>query len=79
MNSPIENSLHVTKSSVGRPRQYASNAERVAACRARKKTKTLSVQISQETFDALEQFLKFKDETKEHAVERALKNFLRKR
>ena len=63
----------------GRKRQYENDAARQAACRARKNTRTLSVQLSVETFDLLNNFLKFKDETKDHCVERALKSFFRKR
>jgi hypothetical protein len=39
----------------------------------------LTAHVDKEIFDALTEFLKFKDETKDSAVNRALKAFLRKR
>ena len=63
----------------GRKPLYENAAKRQAAFRARKQTRTLTVQISPEIFDSLNLFLEFKDETKDSCVERALKNFLRKR
>jgi hypothetical protein len=63
----------------GRKREYANDVARVVAHRARNNTKSLNVQISADLFAQLDKFLQFKDETKSHCVECALKQFLRSR
>lgn len=64
----------------GRPAKYANAAERVAACRARKNTRTLSVQVPADLYKALEDYMQFKDLTKNEVIEKLLKTqLLRKR
>lgn len=69
----------------GRKRVYANDAERMAAFRARRGLRTLTVDISPAVYDDLDSFMRRRvdsdnpDETKAQVVERALKYFLRKR
>lgn len=63
-----------------RPRIYATDAERVAACRARKNTVRLCVDIPADLAAEFEEFLKFKDVTKNATIEKLLRTqLLRKR
>jgi hypothetical protein len=63
-----------------RAKIYASAAERQAAYRERNKLVTLTVEIPQEVFDAMQEYMKFKDKTKNEVVTGLLKNqLLRKR
>lgn len=64
---------------VGRRRVYESDAARVAAYRARKGKKTLSVLVEPELLKRLDAFMLARDETKSEVVERALNQFFRKR
>jgi hypothetical protein len=64
---------------VGRPRKYESDAARVAACRARKNKKAATFDIAPELLERLDKFMLARDETKSEVVERALKEFFRKR
>lgn len=68
----------------GRPSTGAgtTSAERMRALRARLREEGLTdvtVRLPVDLVARLEEFLKFKDESKDHAVERALVQFLRKR
>lgn len=64
----------------GRKKIYGSTAERVAAYRARKNLKSFTVQIPEELFDQMEDFLKYKDLSKSAAVEKLIRTqLLRKR
>lgn len=71
--------------SVGRVKKYASAAERVAACRARKNKKAATFDLSPDVLERLDEFMRLRvdsknpDETKSQVVERALKYFFRKR
>lgn len=68
------------KSKLGRPRIYASTAERVAAHRARKNLKSFTVEIPGELYEQFEEYLRFKDTSKSAVVARLLKTqLLRKR
>lgn len=67
------------KMKVGRKRIYESDAARVAAYRARKKSKSLTVLVAPELLDKLDSFMLARDETKAQVVERALRYFFRKR
>jgi hypothetical protein len=63
-----------------RPRLYASDAERVAACRARKNTVRFCVDLPADLVEELEAFLKFKDVTKKDTIEKLIRTqLLRKR
>ena len=63
-----------------RPRLYANDAEKQAAYRARNNKKTLKVDIDADLFDAMEQYMKFKDLTKQQVIEKLLTTqLLRKR
>ncbi len=69
----------------GRQRIYETAAARVAACRARKNKKAATFDLSPDVLEQLDLFMSRRvdsslpDETKSHVVERALKQFLRKR
>ena len=63
----------------GRKRVYESNAARVAAYRARKNKRTLSALVSPDLVARLDAFMLARDETKSDVVERALRDFFRKR
>lgn len=64
----------------GRPRIYKTNAERVAAHRARHKLKAFTVEIPAELYEGLENYLKFRDESKSAVVARLIRTqLLRKR
>lgn len=69
----------------GRNRIYASDAARVAACRARKNKKAVTFDLSPDVLNDLAEFMRRRvdsnnpGETKSQVVERALKNFLRTR
>jgi hypothetical protein len=65
--------------SVGRKRIYESDAARVAACRARKNKKASTFNIAPELLKRLDDFMLARDETKSQVVERALRDFFRKR
>ena len=67
------------KRSAGRKKIYANNAERVAAYRARKNKKMLSVLVEPQLLQKLDAFMLARDETKAEVVERALQYFFRKR
>lgn len=62
------------------PRKYKSDAERVKAFRERNNKKTLCVQIDAQLMEKLDEFLKFKDITKNKLIEKLLTTqLLRKR
>lgn len=63
----------------GREAKYESDAARVAAFRARTGKKTLTVLVAPEIITRLNGFMLARDETKSQVVERALRNFFRKR
>lgn len=64
----------------GRPRKYATDAERQAAYRARKDTVRLTVDLPRELVDGLNEYMKFKGLTKTEVFSRLLKTqLLRKR
>lgn len=67
------------KRSVGRQRKYPNNAAKVAAYRARKNKKSLTVLVAPELVNKLDAFMLARDETKSEVVERALQYFFRKR
>lgn len=80
----VELPLVAPKRGKGRPPKEGalSGAERMRQYRERLKAEgkvELTVHVSAEVFARLDEFLKFKDETKDHVVDRALKAFLRKR
>jgi hypothetical protein len=63
-----------------RPKIYANAAERQAAYRARNELVTLSVEIPREVMEALNEYLQFKDKTKNEVITKLLTNqLLRKR
>lgn len=65
---------------MGRARQYATTAERVAAHRERKNLKSFTVEIPGELYERFEEYLKFKDTSKSAVIARLLKTqLLRKR
>jgi hypothetical protein len=65
---------------MSRPRQYKTDAERVAAHRARNNLRTLSVDIDSHCVDQLEAWMKFKDMTKREVIEKLIRTqLLRKR
>lgn len=84
MSDPVEEGSVPVVRRRGRPAsgEAKSGAERMRARRERLKAEgmvELSVHIPVDVMSRLDEFLKFKDETKEHVVERALRAFLRKR
>jgi len=63
-----------------RPRKYASDAERVAAYRARHELVTLSVDVPAEIVAGIEEYMKFKNLTKAAVITKLVKSqLLRKR
>jgi hypothetical protein len=65
---------------MARPRIYASDAERVAAFRARNNTVKFTVDIDADLVAGLDEYLRFKDKTKREVIEGLLRNqLLRKR
>jgi len=67
------------KSPVGRPRVYGSNAERVAAFRARKGVRRFTVEVDTETYEALKKWLEYKDYTLSTIVKKLIKQQLLRR
>lgn len=63
----------------GRRKEYQSDSERVAAWRSRQNKKAATFNLSPELLERLNQFMLARDETKSEVVERALKQFFRKR
>lgn len=63
----------------GRQKIHKSDSARVAAFRARKGLKNLTVLVTPEIKAKLDSFMLARDETKSQVVERALKLFFRKR
>jgi hypothetical protein len=65
---------------MSRPRKYASDAERVAAYRARHELVTLSVDVPAEIVAGIEEYMKFKNLTKAAVITKLVKSqLLRKR
>ncbi len=65
---------------MARPKLYENAAARVAAHRERHNTKTLSVQIPAELMDGLNEYMKFKNLTKDAVITKLLQGqLLRKR
>jgi hypothetical protein len=64
---------------VGRQRIYENDAAKVAAYRARKNKKPATFDLAPELLERLNKFMLARDETKSQVVERALKDFFRKR
>lgn len=63
-----------------RPRKYASDAERVAAYRARHELVTLSVDVPAEIVEGIEEYMRFKNLTKAAVITKLVKTqLLRKR
>ncbi|SDN12909.1 hypothetical protein [Polaromonas sp. JS666] len=63
-----------------RPRKYASDAERVAAYRARHELVTLSVDVPAEIVAGIEEYMKFKNLTKAAVITKLVRTqLLRKR
>jgi hypothetical protein len=63
-----------------RPRKYASDAERVAAYRARHELVTLSVDVPAEIVAGIEEYMRFKNLTKAAVITKLVKTqLLRKR
>jgi hypothetical protein len=63
-----------------RPRKYASDAERVAAYRARHELVTLSVDVPAEIVAGIEEYMKFKNLTKAAVIKKLVTTqLLRKR
>jgi hypothetical protein len=63
-----------------RAKIYANAAERQAAYRARNKLVTLTVEIPQEVMEAFQEYLRFKDKTKNEVITKLLTDqLLRKR
>lgn len=85
LNVTCNDNSDVVKKSKGRAKIYDSAAARVAACRARKNLKAVTFDLSPDVLNSLNVFMSRRvdsslpDETKSHVVERALKQFLRKR
>lgn len=63
----------------GRQKVHESDSARVAAWRAKKGLKNLTILIKPETKTKLDAFMLARDETKSEVVERALQYFFRKR
>jgi hypothetical protein len=64
----------------GRPRKYATDAERQAAYRARNDTVRLTVDLPRELVEGLNAYMKFKGLTKTEVFSKLLKSqLLRKR
>lgn len=64
---------------VGRKRIYKTDADRVAAYRKRKNKRASTFNLAPELLERLDKFMIARDETKSEVVERALKEFFRKR
>lgn len=65
---------------MARPRVYESDAERVAAYRARKNLVPVTVNLPADVVQGLENYLKFKDTTKAAVFEKLIRTqLLRKR
>lgn len=68
------------KSAPGRKRKYANDAEKQAAFRARSGRKSMTVSLPPELIERFDEYLKFKDLTKNDVIERLLiTQLLRKR
>jgi hypothetical protein len=68
------------KPTVGRPRKYETNADRVRAYRVRKDLVTFSVDLPSELVAEVEAWLSFKDMTKAALLEKLFRSqLLRKR
>ena len=61
---------------MSRARRYENDAARVAAFRARNGLVTLSVDVSRDVAEALDQYLQFKDVTKSAVIEKLLRSQL---
>ncbi len=65
---------------MARPKLYENAAARVAAHRARNNTKSLTVQIPAELMEGLNEYMKFKNLTKDQVITKLLAGqLLRKR
>lgn len=65
---------------MARPKLYESAAARVAAHRARNNTRSLTVQIPAELMEGLNEYMKFKNLTKDQVITKLLAGqLLRKR
>lgn len=64
---------------VGRRRIYESDADRVRAHLERKNKRPATFNLAPELLERLNKFMLARDETKSEVVERALRDFFRKR
>lgn len=65
---------------MGRPRLYANDAEKVAAHRAKHNTKTITIELPADLVEALNDYMQFKNTTKNEVFAKLIKNqLLRKR
>ena len=65
---------------MARPKLYANDAERIAAHLAKHNTRTLTVEIPAEVLDGLNEYLRFKNLTKNAVITKLLmQQLLRKR
>lgn len=65
---------------MARPRKYASDAQRVAAYRARHGLVTLTIDLPRDVIDGLNAYMKFKNITKSEVISKLIRSqLLRKR
>lgn len=65
---------------MARPKIYASDAQRVAAYRARRKLVPVTIDLPADVVEGLEEYLRFKDTTKSNVIAKLISTqLLRKR